>query len=115
LQYRRTVLTPLRKTLDVAEILFSSGRWSDICYDMLPSLCMLRNKKQFATHDKERFTKYMLGVMEGKRNLTGELVDLWTVIDSATHLAGHAMTDGKKLNLLSSTDKSLTDLDHIYV
>ncbi|KIY49141.1 hypothetical protein FISHEDRAFT_41995 [Fistulina hepatica ATCC 64428] len=69
--YRRWVLTPLRRLIDVPERLMSANQWADIVYSRVPSLCMHSNSEHFFQHDPDRFQQYLIDVEKRKSNISG--------------------------------------------
>ncbi|CAE6507737.1 unnamed protein product [Rhizoctonia solani] len=69
--YRRWVVSPLRRFVDVAEIKMSSQQWGSINYKHIPSKCMKNNKANFFKHDEKRLTNYLADVAMGKSSISG--------------------------------------------
>ncbi|QRW16090.1 hypothetical protein RhiXN_04091 [Rhizoctonia solani] len=69
--YRRWVISPLRRFVDVAEIKMSSQQWDRINYKHVPSQCMKKNKAHFFKHDEKRLTNYLADVAMGKSKISG--------------------------------------------
>ncbi|CAE6467452.1 unnamed protein product [Rhizoctonia solani] len=69
--YRRWVVSPLRRFVDVAEIKMSSQQWGSINYKHVPSKCMKNNKANFFKHDEKRLTNYLADVAMGKSSISG--------------------------------------------
>ena len=69
--YRRWIISPLRRQIQVPERNMSANAWSSIDYQRVPAVCMRQSKKQFMTHDLERFKKYLTDVSKGKRSIAG--------------------------------------------
>ncbi|KAH7343728.1 hypothetical protein B0J17DRAFT_643697 [Rhizoctonia solani] len=69
--YRRWIVSPLRRFVDVAEIKMSSQQWGDINYKHVPSQCMKNNKANFFKHDEKRLTNYLADVAMGKSSISG--------------------------------------------
>eukprot|EP00803_Ostreobium_quekettii_P009980 evm.model.scf_576.4 EVM.evm.TU.scf_576.4 scf_576:21094-23265(+) len=68
-RYRKEVLVPLRRHLDVTEVKMSDGAWGAIDYGRVASVCMNANKGHFAKHDGERFAAYLGEVKKGKAKI----------------------------------------------
>ncbi|CAE6398994.1 unnamed protein product [Rhizoctonia solani] len=69
--YRRWVVSPLRRFVDVTEIKMSSKQWESINYKHVPSQCMKQNKANFFKHDEKRLTNYLADVAMGKSSISG--------------------------------------------
>ncbi|KAK6346554.1 hypothetical protein TWF696_006678 [Orbilia brochopaga] len=69
--FRRWYLTPLRAALKVPEPLMATGRWSQIAYNRVSSVCMQNCNHLFFKHDEKRFTEYMLAVEDRKTTISG--------------------------------------------
>ncbi|KAF8607923.1 hypothetical protein BDV93DRAFT_434906, partial [Ceratobasidium sp. AG-I] len=69
--YRRWVVSPLRRYVDVIEVKMSSQEWDKINYKHVPAECMKRNKANFFKHDEERLTDYLADVAAGKSKISG--------------------------------------------
>lgn len=69
--YRRWVVSPLRRFVDVVEIKMSSQQWRDINYKHVPSRSMKKNKASFFKHDEQRLTSYLADVAMGKSSISG--------------------------------------------
>jgi len=74
-KYRKEVLVPLRKRIDILESYMTSNKWSEINYENVPSVAMKRNKKAFMKHDEQRYLEYIGQVASGNKkiNVTGIL------------------------------------------
>ncbi|CAE6418578.1 unnamed protein product, partial [Rhizoctonia solani] len=60
--YRRWVVSPLRRFLDVTEVKMSSQHWDRIDYKHVPEECMKNNKISFFKHDEKRLVNYLADV-----------------------------------------------------
>ena len=69
--YRKTV-TGLRKYLKLVERSMSTGKWSEIAYDQVPSRANLIYKDAFLRHDRERRTAYLSSVSKGGAKINAE-------------------------------------------
>ena len=69
--YQRWVLTELRRISACPESLMATGRWTEINYSRVPSICMNNNSAHFFNHDPEGFEKYLLKVESGKGSISG--------------------------------------------
>lgn len=66
---RQQVISPLRKRLALVETKLCAKQWHTIVYEHVPSCAMLRLRKQFCAHDKERFDAYLAEVAAGRKQL----------------------------------------------
>ena len=64
--YRKEVLVPLRKRLDIVETKLTENRLTEIDYSRVPAKCMLRNRTVFEQKDRERFEAYIWDVNNHK-------------------------------------------------
>ncbi|KAH7343938.1 hypothetical protein B0J17DRAFT_765087 [Rhizoctonia solani] len=69
--YRRWIVSPLRRFIDVAEVKMSSQKWSRINYKHVPAECMKKNKISFFKHDEKRLVNYLADVAGGKSSISG--------------------------------------------
>lgn len=74
-KYRKEILVPLRKKIDIVETYMSSNRWNEIKYENVPAVATKRLKKVFQKHDPEGYAQYLNDVAKGakKINITGIL------------------------------------------
>jgi len=68
-RYRREYIVPLRSYTNVTEVWMCSGRWEEIEYEKVASVCMHKNKKAFMKHDSEGFKKYLELVQSGNQKI----------------------------------------------
>ena len=69
--YQHWILTPLREALGCPEPLMSAGKWTDIQYICVPSVCMRRNKTHSMRHDPEGYQLYLAYIQSKKDSLLG--------------------------------------------
>ncbi|CAE6523541.1 unnamed protein product [Rhizoctonia solani] len=69
--YRRWIVSPLRRFVDVTEIKMSAQQWGNINYKHVPSQCMKNNKGNFFKHDEKGLTNYLADVAMGKSSISG--------------------------------------------
>jgi hypothetical protein len=69
--YQRWVLTELRQISACPEPLMASGRWTEINYSRVPSICMNNNGGHFFARDPDGFEKYLVKVESGKSSMSG--------------------------------------------
>ncbi|XP_074347985.1 uncharacterized protein LOC141686802 [Apium graveolens] len=66
---RKQVLVPLGEMLQLPEVYMSAQEWSAVAYNRVASVAMKKYTDVFLWHDKERFTKYLEDVEEGKEKI----------------------------------------------
>ncbi|KAJ6514766.1 hypothetical protein DFH09DRAFT_1264765 [Mycena vulgaris] len=69
--YRRWFITPLRAATLVTETFMAAGRWTEIPYSRVSSLCMKNNTLNFHKHDPVGFEKYLVSVEKGHKTISG--------------------------------------------
>lgn len=69
--YRRWIVSPLRRFIQVPETYMGIDQWQLIKYTRVPAVCMRNSKKLFFRHDLERFQEYLADVAKGKRTIAG--------------------------------------------
>jgi len=67
-KYRKT-LSKLRKKLNLVESAMSSGDWSAINFEHVPSKANLVYKKAFSRHEPERYTAFIKAVQSGEKKM----------------------------------------------
>lgn len=95
--YRRWIVSPLRRFVDVIEIKMSAQKWDKINYRHVPSECMKKNKSVFFKHDEKRLTDYLADVATGKSKISG-----------ATLLPHELLVEALKANAAQSSSKKKT-------
>ena len=88
--YQRWVLTPLRALTCVPEPLMASGRWAEIKYGRVSSVCMKNNSEAFYKHDPTGFEAYLVGVEQGKKTISGAVLFPHELVGEAVMLAEDA-------------------------
>ncbi|KAL8100148.1 hypothetical protein AgCh_032417 [Apium graveolens] len=63
---RKQVLVPLHEALKLPEVYMSANKWDSLPYKRVASVAMKTYTDIFMNHDKERFSKYLEDVKEGK-------------------------------------------------
>lgn len=66
--YRKT-LSELRAYIDVVEKKMSTGEWSEIEYEKVPSKAGLIYRKAFRKHDETRYNEYISSVEKGEKKI----------------------------------------------
>ncbi|ORX55137.1 hypothetical protein DM01DRAFT_1407157 [Hesseltinella vesiculosa] len=69
--YRRQILSPLRKALDLPECRMSQNDWKAIDFSHVPSLCMQSNRRLFSKHAKDEYSQFLRDVVNGKSKVAG--------------------------------------------
>lgn len=124
-KYRKNIVAPLRKRIDILESYMTSNNWSEIKYENVPSVAMKRNKKVFMKHDEQRYQEYLSQVASGdkKINVTGilphELVNYYlqnnpldeTIELQWKQLLENISSQGTLENTLAIVDSSLSMFD----
>lgn len=67
--YRREYLVPMRTCSNVTEVWMCGGKWEEIPYEKVASLCMHKNKKVFLKHDSQGFNKYLELLKSGDQKI----------------------------------------------
>ena len=78
-QYRQT-LSRLRKAIDVTERKMSSGEWSAINYDGVPSRAAMNYRDAFAKHDHDRYNEYLTNVKDGKAKINAGVLYPYDIV-----------------------------------
>jgi len=66
--YRKALKT-LRDQIKIVESKMSSGEWSDIQYDKIPSRAGMIYREAFRRHDEERYKAYIDAVRKGEKKI----------------------------------------------
>lgn len=77
----RTILSRLRKHLDIVERKMSSNHWNEINYEKVPSKANLIYSNSFFSHDQERRLKYLENLKKGKVKINSSIVYPYEIID----------------------------------
>eukprot|EP00210_Caulerpa_lentillifera_P008934 g8525.t1 len=83
--YRKVYLSPLRKHSNIIERLMSEGKWADISYPTVPSICMNRNKRNFSNRDEKRFREYLEKVKQGKEKVNASALQPHDLVKQVYH------------------------------
>lgn len=67
--YRREVIVPLRKYIEIVESKMCAGEWTDINFGIVPSRAMLLHNKAFKSHAPAEFGEYLANVRAGKSTI----------------------------------------------
>ncbi|KAK1395154.1 GPI inositol-deacylase PGAP1-like protein [Heracleum sosnowskyi] len=66
---RKQVLVPLHEALKLPELYMSANKWDTLPYKRVSSVAMKTYTDIFMDHDKERFSKYLEDVKQGKAKI----------------------------------------------
>ncbi|KAJ3676513.1 hypothetical protein LUZ60_003925 [Juncus effusus] len=80
---RKEVLSPLRKTLLLPEMLMSTGQWNSIPYSHVTSLAMKRYKDAFLNHDRERASEFLTKAETGEAMVTAGALQPHEILKAA--------------------------------
>lgn len=72
-EYRR-MLSAFRKYLNITEVLMSSGKWSDIPYEAVPSRANLIYNKAFLRNDEARRKSFLESVKKGEQQIHADVL-----------------------------------------
>jgi len=84
-QLHRTFLTPLRAAAKLPEVFMSAGRWGDIDYSRVASVCMSARKGLFEKRDRPRFEEYLFSVSEGEERIAAGALKPCEITTAAVH------------------------------
>lgn len=85
-KFYRKLLSILRREIDVVERRMSSGDWSGIEYDKVPSVASLRYRKAFKSHDETGYNAFLSAVERGEKKIqAGTLLPHDLVKQAITH------------------------------
>lgn len=85
----RTMLSALRKHINVTERLMSAGEWGCIDYAKVPSYAMHNYGSAFAKHDHERFDAYLKSVSKGETKINSSVLYPYDLVEK--YLGGYGM------------------------
>ena len=77
----RTMLSALRKHINVTERLMSAGEWGCIDYAKVPSYAMHNYGSAFAKHDHERFDAYLKSVSKGEVKINASVLYPYDLVE----------------------------------
>ena len=69
-----TILSSLRKYLDVVEVKMSANQWDRIDYPSVPSYANLRYKNAFLSHDEQRRREYLDALNKGEAKINSSVL-----------------------------------------
>ena len=78
--YRKEVLVPLRKYLDIVETKMCSNRWSEIKYSQVPAKAMKIYNNAFTKHDNDRFDEYLIEVKNNKQKINSSGIQVYELV-----------------------------------
>lgn len=68
-KYRKEILTPLRKKLNLIEIYMCSKKWDEIDYNNVCANSMKKYKNAFIKNDKEKYENYLKSIYNGEKKI----------------------------------------------
>ncbi|KAF9619370.1 hypothetical protein IFM89_006557 [Coptis chinensis] len=83
-RFRKEVLVPLRRILELPELYMSSKRWNVLPYSRVPSVAMTHYKKHFLKHDEVRFNEFLGKVEKGEAKIAAGALLPHEIIKSLT-------------------------------
>ncbi|KAI8074875.1 hypothetical protein BC940DRAFT_286843 [Gongronella butleri] len=86
--YRRRVISPLRKFLDVPERKMSQGQWNKIDFGRVPAISHMRNAEHFIKYAKPEYTDFMLKVQQGRAKVAGATLGPHEFVERVFNLGG---------------------------
>lgn len=95
------------------ETLMSAGKWGDIEYEHVPSVCFARSKNAFRKHDEARFDKFTAKVVSGEAKVNAGVVFPHDVVRSLLKHSGWSISVDNKPEVIRAAEaqwKSLPDL-----
>ena len=81
----RSMLSKLRKHIDVVEVKMSAQQWTKINYPSVPSRAMMRYRNAFSRHDEERFGNYMQQVQAGDAKINASVLYPYNIVEKILH------------------------------
>ncbi|KAJ8656958.1 hypothetical protein O0I10_007292 [Lichtheimia ornata] len=81
--YRKQVISPLRKALDITERRMSLNEWTSIDFSHVPSKCMQANMPHFVKHAKDQYVQFLKDVALGKKSVSGATLQPHELIERA--------------------------------
>lgn len=82
--YRKQIIAPLREKLNVIERNIAAQTYGKIDYNKIPAKAHHKYVNLFLKYDKERYTKYIEGVIEGKGNINAGVLAPYEIIMNYT-------------------------------
>lgn len=79
--YRKTVVAPLRRQLQIVESKMCDHEWGNIKYEHIPALARLKYANSFRKHDPERYLQYMQDVASGKTKMNIKMVYPYQLVE----------------------------------
>ncbi len=68
-KYRKNLIVPLRKKINIVEALMCNNEWDKINYEHVPGIASKKLINAFMKHDKERYLKYLSDVRSGTKEI----------------------------------------------
>ena len=76
----RQKLSELRKRIDIVERFMTSGNWSEINYEYVPSKAMKNYIKAFKKHDEVRYNEYIRSVQKGTAKINASTLYPYEIV-----------------------------------
>ena len=95
----RTMLSDLRKRINIVERLVSAGEWDKVAYEAVPSQANIKYNRAFFKHDSVRRTEFLAALKEGKTKVNASVLFPYEIVRQVREL-GH---------MASSNDRALYD------
>lgn len=108
----RTMISSLRKYLDITEIKMSSKKWNEIDYSKVPGKAMLIYKNAFRLHDECRYENYLESLKNGETKINAGTLFPYEVINKYYNYNGlFSVNINNKIDeQLEQTWKALTSV-----
>lgn len=68
-KYRKEILVPLRKKINIVERLMCNNEWDQVQYEHVPGVASKRLLKAFMKHDEERYRRFLEAVKKGEKEI----------------------------------------------
>lgn len=68
-KYRKNLIVPLRKKINIVEALMCNNEWDKINYQHVPGIASKKLINAFMKHDKDRYLKYLSDVRRGTKEI----------------------------------------------
>ncbi|KAJ8908733.1 hypothetical protein NDN08_005438 [Rhodosorus marinus] len=71
---RKKYISPLREHLKIVERLMCAGQWSELNYNVVPSVAMANYSNAFKRHSEEKFGEWKAGLATGKSKVNASVL-----------------------------------------
>jgi hypothetical protein len=104
-RYRKEILVPLRKHMNIVEAYMTANQWKQIKYENVPAVATKRLRNAFVKHDEDGYNEFLKKVASGEKKMktTGilphELVNYYLqneVYDETIELQWKALVENVK-------------------